>query len=140
MALNISVLDAVEFVGHDGSDVVFPELAEPMCRRGFHQQEMIELALHLGVSPVPFQVLPSLRSECGQFSHAMYPHVTLRFEMFHEIIGSSKGVLEGACRKCHHAVAYEYGRIFDPDGREFNYSLKNCEAQGFYGKQLWIFN
>lgn len=140
MALDIEVGDAINFIGHDGGDVIFPELAEPRCRRGFHSQELVELAMQAGVYPTPFQVLPSISSECGQFSHPMYPYTTPRFALLYDLIESTRGVLEGRGTTCHHAVAYDHGRIFDPDGREFPYSVKNCEAQGFYGKQLWIFN
>lgn len=140
MALDIPVDDAVDFIGHDGSDVVFPELTEPKCRRGFHSQELVELAIRYGIFPTPFQVLPTLRSECGQFSHAMYPYTIPRFALFQGIIESTRGVLEGTGITCHHAVAYDRGKIFDPDGQEFPYSIKNCQAQCFYGKQLWILN
>jgi len=140
MALDMPVCYAVDLIGHDGGEVVFPELAEPRCRRGHHQQELVELAMRNGVYPTPYQVLPSLRSECGQFSHPIYAYTIPRFEIFSDLIKSTKGVLEGQCLRCHHAVAYDHGRIFDPDGQEFTYSAKNCEAHGFYGKQLWIFN
>lgn len=141
MALDIEVGDAINFIGHDGGDVIFPELAEPRCRRGFHSQELVELAMQAGVYPTPFQVLPSISSECGEFSYTMYPYTTPRFEILYDLVESTRGVLEGKCATCHHAVAYDHGKVFDPDGREFPYSAVNCrDLGGFYGKQLWIFN
>jgi hypothetical protein len=37
-----------------------------------------------------------------------------------------------------HAVAFDHGRIFDPDGREYDYSRQACEARHFYGHKLWL--
>lgn len=143
MAFGIPVKDVIAWIGHDGSDIIFPDLREPMCRRGFHQQELVELALRHLIYPTPFQLLPATRSECGQLRYILYPselNKAERFRLFDETIKKSYGVLEGRGTSCHHSVAYDHGVIFDPDGREYEYSVKNCEAQGFYGKQLWIFN
>jgi len=142
MALDIPVEDAVRLVGHGGGAIVFPELNEPMCRRGFHQQELVELAIRFEVYPVPYQLFPCTRSECGRYTYTLHARdwrVSERRKAFHELIANTHGVLEGKGESCHHAVAYDHGRILDPDGQEFQFSLKNCEAQGFYGKQLWIF-
>lgn len=142
MALKISVEYAVSLIGHDGGEIIFPELQEPICRRGFHTQELIELAMSFGESPTPFQMFPSTRSECGQYEYTLHTgsQCDKRRELFSKLIHRTQGVLEGRGHVCHHAVAYDTGKILDPDGREYPYSIENCEAQGFYGKQLWIFN
>ncbi len=139
MTLDIPVETAIRWVGHDGSDVVFPDLEEPMCRRGFHAQELIELAMMGGFWSTPYQLFPSTKSEGGCHLYPLYPsQADERCRKFGSVIQTTVGVLEGIGTSCRHAVAYDHGRIFDPDGREYDYTLKNCEAQGFYGKQLWI--
>ncbi len=139
MALDIPVKVALNLIGHDGSDLVFPGLEEPMCRRGFHSQELVELAMMGGFWPTPYQLFPSTKSEGGCYLYTVYSSQgDERYQKFASVIQTTAGVLEGKGISCHHAVAYDHGRIFDPDGREYDYTLKNCEAQGFYGKRLWI--
>ena len=47
---------------------------------------------------------------------------------FTRVIQHSRGVIEGVGRHCGHAVAYEHGRIFDPDGHEYDYSPRSLPA------------
>ena len=35
----------IELYGHDGSEILWPELSEPLKRRGFHWQETIQVCL-----------------------------------------------------------------------------------------------
>ena len=58
----------------------------------------------------------------------------LRFE---NTIQNSTGVLEGTGRRCHHAVAYNHGTIFDPDGDQYPYSRTACESRGFVARCAW---
>ena len=43
----------------------------------------------------------------------------------------SRGVIEGVRLPCGHAVAYEYGHIFDPDGCEYDLLARSLRATGF---------
>ena len=45
MALDMPVADLLAAIGHDGSEIVFPSLPEPLCRRCFHIQELIQVCL-----------------------------------------------------------------------------------------------
>jgi len=38
----VTGLDLVARLGHDGSEVLYPDLDPPMCCRGFHTQELIK--------------------------------------------------------------------------------------------------
>lgn len=42
----------IEDIGHDGSEVVWPELPEPYNRRGFHTEEFIQPMIQVGYAPV----------------------------------------------------------------------------------------
>lgn len=46
--LDVPVSEIFDWLGHDGSEILWPELPEPGCRYGFHIQEMQEycLAIH----------------------------------------------------------------------------------------------
>src|SRR5260221_108718 len=59
MVLDISVKEVITEIGHDGSEIVYPNLEEPKCRRAFHIQELIDFAISIGVSVVPIEPLPS---------------------------------------------------------------------------------
>ena len=57
---------------------------------------------------------------------------------FTRAIENSHGVIEGVGRQLQgHAVAYDHGHIFDPDGREYPYSRAACESRGFFTQHLW---
>ena len=56
---------------------------------------------------------------------------------FTRVIEHSRGVIEGVGRRCGHAVAYEHGHIFDPDGYEYDYSREACQQRGFLTQHLW---
>jgi len=44
IALGVPVDYIIKILGHDGSEIIFPDLPEPECRRGFHIQEIIDFA------------------------------------------------------------------------------------------------
>ena len=58
MALHVPVQELIQEIGHDGSEIVFPELEEPMRRRGFHSQELIYAAWKRGFTVTPIELMP----------------------------------------------------------------------------------
>ncbi len=58
MLLNMSLDGVFEYLGHDGSDIVWPDLPEPLCRRAFHIQEIIEMALAFDCTLTPIEQNP----------------------------------------------------------------------------------
>ena len=58
MALDMPVADLLAAIGHDGSEIVFPSLPEPLCRRCFHIQELIQVALSRGLRRHAGRVVP----------------------------------------------------------------------------------
>lgn len=55
-----------DYLGHDGSEIVWPELPEPQCRRGFHIQEMVDLAYKLGRLLVPIEMESLVQKDVTQ--------------------------------------------------------------------------
>ncbi len=45
MVLDIPVNQVIQEIGHDGSEITWPELIEPFKRRSFHLQEMSKVCL-----------------------------------------------------------------------------------------------
>ena len=138
MAIGIPVQQLIEEIGHDGSEKIFTHLPEPMCRRGFHSQELIRAAWNHGFACTPLELFPALKPTDGQGAYVLMNELD-SWARFKKFILTTRGVLEGASVRCHHAVYYRYGQIFDPDGWGYSYSREACEAHGFHGKRLWIF-
>jgi len=160
MAIGIPVKQLVEEIGHDGGEKIFTHLPEPMCRRGFHSQELIKFAWMHGFACTPIEMYPMLRCEPILCTSPLYEEAKkhsggLCLPTEHSVLfGSSivenqarfvagvrvtRGVMEGQGCRCHHAVYYHYGQICDPDGEQYEYSPEACEERGFYGNRLWIF-
>ena len=137
MALDMPVADLLAAIGHDGSEIIFPSLPEPLCRRCFHVQELIQVALARGLAVTPVELFPVLQpTEAGPFHKTvLYPDNNWR--RFEETIRASLGVIAGTGARLGHTVAYDHGRIYDPRGPIYDYSRLACEAHQFYTRCAW---
>jgi len=143
MAIDIPVQQLVEEVGHDGGERIFTHLPEPMCRRGFHSQELIRIAWMHGFACTPLEMYPMLRCDPSlgtPLEHSVLFNSGLGNQAhFSGSVQATRGVMEGTGKCCEHAVYYHYGQIWDPDGEQYEYSMDACEERDFYGRKLWIF-
>jgi len=150
MALHLPVEQLIDEIGHDGSEKIFTHLPEPMCRRGFHAQELIQVAWTNGYACTPIEMYPMLK--CEPFTgHPPRPGLPLEHSVlfgsdtranedrFSTAVKATRSVIEGIGCRCHHAVYCQYGQIWDPDGDRYQYSRDACEERGFYGNRLWAF-
>ena len=142
MTLDRPVAELIEALGHDGGEIIWPNLPEPMCRRGFHSQELIHLAWRCGYTVTPFEVFPAIRSLDGRDPN--YPVIfngneNANWQQFFEMIRFERGIIEGQCGSgCHHAMCFDHNEIFDPDGGQYLYSRRECERHGFYGNRAHV--
>ena len=140
MVLDIPVADFFGLVGHDGSEKAFPMLPDPMARRGLHIQECINACLKLRYSVTPVELFPVIGATPPHeqnFVVLFGDDENANWRRFEQVIQTSAGVLEGIGRRCLHAVAYDRGMIFDPDGCQYPYSRTACEARGFVTRCAW---
>lgn len=143
MALDIPVTVFEFMAGHDGSEIVFPGLPEPQCRRGFHVSEAVLVAMQLGYSATPFELFPMIAPSEGasvpfvvHYGHQQTPEYN--WNVFDGLIHNHQGVIEVRTQLNRwHAVAFCKGEIFDPDGRTFPYSREACAARGLFTTRLW---
>ena len=136
MAQDIPVADLLAALGHDGSEIVFPSLPEPLCRRCFHIQELVQVVLARGFAATPVELFPVLQpTEAGPHRIALYADNNWR--RFEEAIRAGRGVIDGTGARHGHTVAYDHGRIFDPKGSVYDYSRLACEAHQFYTRCAW---
>lgn len=114
----------IENIGHDGSDVVFPDLPEPLCRRGFHCQELSRVLLRFGFCVASFESCP-----IGYLDEEHSYDVT---EDLLPIMVDSIGVLCGRVRSTGklHSVAWDGKKCYDPSG--FCHDLSYYEIEIYY--------
>jgi len=138
MALDIPVSVMLRRIGHDGGAVVDESSPEPLCRRGFHVQECVAVAISLGFSATPVELFPSIRCCNNQCFPVLFGTEAKNWERFQSLIDTHAGVITGRGKRCPHAVAFANGTIFDPDGHVYPYCRAFCEARGFYTQCLWL--
>ena len=121
----------VEEIGHDGSEIWWPNLSPPYNQRSFNMQEMIDCFMNRGYLLTPIEAMP-----CN--APAIDPtkaipimdeeKAKLRFIMH---IGGRKGMLIGTptYSSTGHAVAWDGKMIQDPNGMEYGldaFEIREC--------------
>lgn len=127
MALGQTPKEIIYAVGHDGSEVIFPLEQEPMNRRGFQLQELIDVCLQLDVVPVVIHAYPRIVSSTGVL-HPVFDDETANIRMDNYLNGKI-GVLLGQSDGHPHAVAWNGYKIFDPKG--VKYEIQEFGLQTF---------
>jgi len=126
MALGVEVRTITDLVGHDGSEIWWPELPDPERRRSFHVQEMIRVAIRLGWATTPVEGRPC--SSPGSIAPPREVHV----QGFEEIFYSGVGVLTGVGKFSDrpHAAAWDGKEVYDPNGAV--YGAEEFEIETFW--------
>lgn len=140
MAMEMDLGRFVAEVGHDGSKVLFPHLPEPACRRGFHIQECIHVALNHGFSATPYEIVPVIAAadRLQEIPVLVDNSVEHRMSVFNKLVATRTGVITGRGRNTNHAVAFHQGTIYDSEGYVYEYSQENCLATGFITQCAWL--
>lgn len=113
MVLNQPVEQLIEQLGHDGSSICWPNQPEPLCRRGFHIQELTDYMFKQGMYVIPFQACPTYRpvdsESIVEAQTKLTPTQRMAMAMAYEavIIGQTN---TGAS----HAIAWNGKKVFDP--------------------------
>jgi hypothetical protein len=137
MALDISVMDLMRRVGHDGSEIIFPDLPEPACRRGHNIYELAEAALDMGCAVTPVPLRPAIIPACDRTRQVVIGIEKDNWSRFTRHLLISRGVIECYGPRGTHVIAYDTGVIFDPEGSAFPYSREACEERGYYTSCIW---
>lgn len=132
IALEVSLEAVLGVVGHDGSEITHAGLPEPLCRRGFHPQEMIKMCLQDEMSVTPVELYPQAVSKASITNPKVFD--TGNWRWFSENLFRSKGVIE--CRTAAglgHAMAYEgrgdFAIIYDPATEDIFPLLELSDAE-----------
>jgi hypothetical protein len=135
MAMDEDVETLERIIGHDGSEIIHPELKSPGNRKGFHWQEIIDAALVLNYAVVPIEARP-IQTATGTDSHEVkFGDFETPEERLLAYLDNTKGVLTGIAPSGYwHAVAWDGEQVYDPQGRV--YSLSDIKI----GIQIyWLF-
>lgn len=141
MALGASVEELINEIGDDGSAITHAGLADPLCRRGFHPQQLIKTCLDRGLAVTEIQLFP--QSVPNSTSQPQQVGST-DWGWFQRSIYNTRGVIN--CRTNigrGHAMAYVgmgyYALVFDPaTGDRFEFeTLDDTEKRGMYVVGLW---
>lgn len=130
MALYTPVEEIIALLGHDGSEIIWPQFPEPFCRRGFHIQELIFIAWRNHSRTVtPFQAEPMIGCLGGE--PVDVPHLPDAKWRMPELLSSNCGVLTGkTLRGMPHAVAWDAELVYDTDGMV--YGLDGFQLETFW--------
>jgi hypothetical protein len=110
--LDVSLRDILDFVGHDGSEIIWPNLPEPKRRRGFHIQEMIDFAWMQSCAVTHFEILSSLRPDSASAMFSITSPLALE-EKLHRILIERSVVGGTLTNGMRHAVAWDGTKVFD---------------------------
>ena len=123
--MGLTLKDLVELIGHDGSEIVWPDAPSPLDRRGFHMQEITNALQKMCYSAMPVGRGPTLTNGHG-------PAIDVEDEFFEyakTLLGVHLGVSDTGI---NHAVAYIPFKGFW------------CPNQGaiasFNTKEIWLVN
>jgi hypothetical protein len=124
-------------LGHDGGEIVFPDLPEPANRRGHNIYELIQIAVDLGYAVTPIPLRAAITPANDPQRQVVIGTDFENWSRFTHQLHASQGVIECFGPRLYHLLAYDRGRIFDPDGDEFPYSREACEQRNLGTYCLW---
>jgi len=123
ISFEISKIQLIKLLGHDGSEIIWYDQPEPLRRRGFHPQEFIRIGYSLGYAVV-----------CFQTESLMHPveyeePIILKYDL-EPIYNDCNGVFTGLCKLTNqrHAFAWKDRKAIDHIHRTFT----NFEIDEFY--------
>ena len=107
-ALQVPIEAILAIVGHDGGEITHAGLGEPLCRRGFHPQEMIKMCLEDGMSVTRVELFPTSVPIISSAPYEPKQFNTGGWDWFKQNLFHSTGVID--CRTSvgtGHAMAYQ---------------------------------
>lgn len=140
LGVNTNLQMIVDYIGHDGSEDVYPHLPLPLSKRCFHVQELTDYCLSVGVSvttifPHPFHTarhpdgrLLSDISFVIDFHQDGQP--VTHAARFEKHITEHFGVVTGLMihNNSSHALAWDKKRLIDPSGKDVGFEAIQIDA------------
>ena len=144
MAAGVTLEYFIDKIGHDGTGTINVSYLKDPVTLGFHIQEFIGVLSMGGMAVTPIELAPVsvlFRSHGGDLdTPILFPDEQGNWDRFNKHISKTRnGVLTGECGDVGHAVAVDgiEGKVYDPDGEVFDYSVDNLLVRGFKPMCLW---
>jgi len=159
MVLDTTQEQLIEELGHDGSEILWPQYNEPLCRRTFHVQEFTVCAFNRGKYVIEFLVTPFMHpnpeESINKAKEKLDKIINLQTATMSDLLAvrqllndqcipyyqpfdvssymrGNKGVLLGEVLSGRrHAVAWDGNQIYDPAIPSI-YPYENFHVEGFY--------
>lgn len=112
-------------IGHDGSEIIWPDLPDPQCRRSFHIQECLWATRDMH-GWLPLDVEPAMTPDGVRILEIKSMDVL-------DFVKWERGVCLGKGVRNRHAVAFENGKFYDPNGLSYDF-----ENQYFTPQTFWV--
>jgi hypothetical protein len=127
MLFNITVEKLYQMIGHDGSEKWWPELDEPLCRRGHHLQELTDVGEMLGYIVMYIEAKPQLQHPIANDFKIIKSKLSTEYYM-----GKYNGVVLGI-NEYRHAVAFDHNNrvIYDPNGQVYEFKNSKLIIEAF---------
>lgn len=125
MVLDIEISTIVKILGHDGSQIIYPNKPEPYNHVGFRLEEMQYVAWSFGKYLVKYTQdwiykLPGEEGIPQELPKAYLP----------SILADNIGIITGLINGNYHCVAWDNYLIHDPNGSR--YELERFTIYDFY--------
>lgn len=117
MAMNLPLERILEMIGHDGSEPFWPGLPSPMGLRGFHEQELVDVARKHGFNPIHILAAPAYEHWpiLGKPVKRLWPD-WFCIERMNLLMETNIGVICGMVGTQGHAVAWDGESFYNPNG------------------------
>lgn len=131
MLADVSLEDVLDKIGHDGSEIIFPTLPEPLCRRSFTVEEIQYVTAAFSFVLVQYHPGVIYKPKEGCEKQILFPQFQLKLE---EVDGLLFGTPNG--KNLGHVVAWSAMEkmIYDPNGTKYPADCGYFVIETFYGK------
>ncbi len=131
MLADVEFADVIDKLGHDGAEIIFPTLPEPVCRRSFAIEEVQYVTLAYGFVLVPY-------SPGFIYSPKEGNELVVELKQFPKMMEKLDGLLFGTPKgkSIGHVVAWSAreGLIYDPNGTKYPADAGYFTIETFYGR------
>lgn len=111
MLLNISFKKVIDEIGHDGSEIWFPTLPEPACRRSFSLPELIDVAFYrYKIALMEVIAMPTV----GPNDRPIYRPVIAESRLIYYMEKGPGLILGRYSADRPHLVAWDGEKVYDP--------------------------
>jgi len=133
MLMDLTPQEIIEIVGHDGQEVIWPQLPVPRCLRGHHIQEMQDVAYAHGHVFAPVEVHPRSGPQGYPDKWNRVFSASAAEKRFVQMIVGRKALLFGRHSSGeNHVCAWDGSMVYDPNGSIY-------ELERFVLKEAWLF-